>query len=80
MMGAPMVTPSTGPPAPTSAHHPIAFTRSSWLKAWRTSAIEAAPVAAPWTPSKSRAAMRIPAVGADAVSTTLRAAPDNPHR
>ncbi len=29
MMGAPTVTPMTGPPAPTSAHQPMALTRSS---------------------------------------------------
>ena len=80
MTGAPMVTPSTGPPAPTSAHHPMALTRSSWEKAWRTRAMEAAPVAAPWTPSNSRAAISTPAVGAEAVSTTLTAAPDSPQR
>ncbi len=80
MMGAPMVTPSTGPPAPTRAHQPMAFTRSSWEKACSTSAIDAAPVAAPWMPSKSRAAMSTPAVGAEAVRTTLTAAPLSPHR
>jgi hypothetical protein len=80
MIGAPIVTPITGPPAPTRAHQPMALTRSPWEKAWRTRAMEAAPVAAPWTPSNSRAAMSTPAVGAEAVSTTLMAAPDNPHR
>src|ERR1700676_4411523 len=80
MMGAPMVTPSTGPPAPTSAHQPMAFTRSWWEKAWSSRAIDAAAVAAPWTPSNSRATMSTPAVGAEAVSTTLTAAPDRPHR
>src|SRR5664280_426596 len=61
MIGAPMVTPRTGPPAPTRA-------------------IDAAPVAAPCTPSNRRAAMSTPAVGAEAVRTTLTAAPDSPHR
>ncbi len=42
--------------------------------------MEAAPVAAPCTPSNSRAAMSTPAVGAEAVSTTLTAAPQSPHR
>jgi hypothetical protein len=80
MMGAPMVTPITGPPAPTRAHQPMALTRSPWEKASSTSAIDAAPVAAPCTPSNSRAAMSTPAVGAEAVSTTLMAAPDRPQR
>ncbi len=58
----------------------MAFTRSSWENAWRTRAIDAAPVAAPWTPSNRRAAISTPAVGAEAVSTTLTAAPDRPQR
>ena len=37
----------TGPPAPTSDHHPIALTRSSRSKVRITIAIDAAPVAAP---------------------------------
>src|ERR1035441_3197952 len=76
MIGAPMVNTRTAPPAPTRAHQPIALTRSSWEKAWRTRAIDAAPVAAPCTPSNRRAAMSTPAVGAEAVRTTLTAAPE----
>ena len=80
MMGAPTVTPMTGPPAPTSAHHPMALTRSSAEKTCKMRAIEAAPVAAPSMPSKTRAVMSRPAVGAEAVSTTQTAAPTSPHR
>ncbi len=80
MTGAPMVTPRTGPPAPTRAHQPMALTRSSCEKTCSMRAIEAAPVAAPWTPSKKRAAMRTPTVGAEAVRTTLTAAPARPQR
>ena len=80
MIGAPTVTPITGPPAPTSAHQPMALTRSSGENTSRIRAIDAAPVAAPWTPSRTRAAIRIPAVGAEAVSTAQTAAPSSPHR
>ena len=43
----PSTTPMTGPPAPTSDHQPIAFTRSWRSKVRITMAIDAAPVAAP---------------------------------
>ena len=80
MIGAPTVTPMTGPPAPTRAHQPRAFTRSSWENTWSTRAMDAAPVAAPSTPSRTRAAMRMPAVGAEAVRITQTTAPTRPHR
>ena len=37
-----MATPRTGPPAPTSDHHPMAFTRSSRLNSEKIKAMEAA--------------------------------------
>ena len=69
MIGEPSETPSTGPPAPTSDHHPIAFTRSLGGNDDMMSAIDAVPVAAPCTPSSVRARMSSIAVGASAVST-----------
>ena len=80
MIGDPSETPRTGPPAPTSDHHPIAFTRSSWGNEDMMSAIEAVPVAAPCTPSRVRARMRMPAVGAIAVNTAETIAPSRPTR
>ncbi len=61
-----MATPTTGPPAPTSDHQPMALTRSSLGKCRNISAIDAEPVAAPASPSNVRAAMSAPAFHATA--------------
>ena len=80
MTGEPTVTPSTGPPAPTRDHHPSAFTRSSGAKRRMMRAIDAVPVAAPWTPSRARANSKMPTLGASAVSTADTIAPERPSR
>ena len=77
--GDPSVTPSTGPPAPTNDHQPSALTRSSGSKSSRMIAIDAVPVAAPWTPSNARANRSIPMSGAVAVRTALTMAPRRPN-
>src|SRR6185437_7869703 len=77
--GEPSVTPSTGPPAPTSDHQPSALTRSSRSNSSRMIAMEAVPVAAPCTPSSARAKSSRPTLGARAVSTALTMAPNNPN-
>ena len=77
--GEPNVTPSTGPPAPTSDHHPSALTRSWRENSSRMIAIEAVPVAAPCTPSRARANSNIPTSGAVAVRIALTMAPSRPN-
>ncbi len=79
MTGEPSVTPSTGPPAPTSDHHPSALTRSWRENNSKMIAIEAVPVAAPCTPSRARANRRIPTFGAVAVRIALTMAPNSPN-
>ena len=68
MMKPPTATPTTGPPAPTNDHHPMALTRSPLGKAPSTRAIEVAPNVAPTNPPRTRAAMSTPTVGAVAES------------
>lgn len=80
MIGPPMATPSTGPPAPTSDHQPITFERDSGGNTLKRSDQEAAVVHAPSTPDSSRAAMSRPAFGARIVSTEHSSAPDMPMR
>jgi hypothetical protein len=80
MTGEPSVTPSTGPPAPTSDHQPSALIRSSGSKSWRISAMDAVPVAAPCTPSRARAKSSMPTSGAVAVRMALTMAPASPKR
>ena len=77
--GEPKVTPSTGPPAPTSDHHPRALTRSCRENSSRMIAIDAVPVAAPCTPSRARANRSIPTSGAVAVRMALTIAPSRPN-
>ena len=77
--GEPSVTPSTGPPAPTSDHHPSALTRSAGANSSRMIAIDAVPVAAPCTPSRARANSSIPTSGAVAVRIALTMAPRRPN-
>jgi len=77
--GDPSVTPSTGPPAPTSDHHPSALTRSWRENSSRMIAIDAVPVAAPCTPSRARAKSNIPTLGAVAVRIALTMAPSSPN-
>ncbi len=79
MTGEPNVTPSTGPPAPTRDHQPSAFTRSWRENSSRMIAIEAVPVAAPWTPSSARANSNKPTLGASAVRMALTIAPSRPN-
>ena len=43
-------------------------------------AIDAVPVAAPWTPSRARANSKMPTLGASAVSTADTIAPERPSR
>ena len=77
--GDPSVTPSTGPPAPTSDHQPSALTRSAGANSSRMIAIDAVPVAAACTPSRQRAKISMPMSGAVAVSTALTIAPSRPN-
>ncbi len=77
--GEPSVTPSTGPPAPTSDHQPSALTRSWGANSSRMIAIDAVPVAAPCTPSRQRAKSSMPTFGAVAVRTALTMAPTSPN-
>ncbi len=79
MTGDPSVTPSTGPPAPTSDHQPSALTRSCRENSSRMIAIDAVPVAAPCTPSRARANSSIPTSGAVAVRIALTMAPNSPN-
>ena len=76
--GEPSVTPRTGPPAPTSDHHPSALTRSSFEKSSRMIAMDAVPVAAPCTPSRARANSSMPTLGAVAVRIGADHGPDEP--
>ena len=80
MIGAPRVTPITGPPAPTIDHQPMALTRSSGANIRKMRAIDAVPVAAPWMPSRQRAKSSTPTLGAVAVRTAATMAPPSPHR
>ena len=78
MMNPPIATPRTGPPAPTIDHQPIAFTRSPDSNRLSTSAIEDAPSPAPTRPPSARAAMRVPASGAERGEDRDRDVADHP--
>jgi hypothetical protein len=77
--GEPSVTPRTGPPAPTSDHQPSALTRSAGANSSRMIAMDAVPVAAPCTPSRTRANRSMPTSGAVAVRMALTIAPSRPN-
>ncbi len=80
MIGDPSETPTTGPPAPTRLHQPMAFTRSSREKTMLIKAPEAVPVAAPSMPSSVRAKINISTLWLSAVSRADAMAPTRPTR
>jgi hypothetical protein len=77
-IGPPATTPSTGAPAPTSDHSPIAFTRSLAGTERIIIAMDAGPVAAPSAAPSTRNAISDDAFHASAVSAANTAAPARP--
>jgi hypothetical protein len=78
--GPPATSPSTGAPAPTSDHHPIALTRSSSGNARMINAIDAGPVAAPGMAPSVRIAMSDEPFQARAVRNVATVKPARPMR
>src|SRR5215813_6331922 len=78
--GPPATSPSTGAPAPTSDHQPIALTRSSSGNARMINAIDAGPVAAPGTAPMARIAISDAPSQANAVRIVATVNPARPTR